>query len=74
MVAYKYEYKDRLSDAIHVIPATPEYTTEIKHLAALAYHVSPEQAEDWFGEDQYKSRIQHFPEGQYIALDNPPAG
>lgn len=71
MVAYKYQYKDRLSaEAIRVIPARPEHTTEIKYLAALAYHAPPEQADDWFGEDQYASRIKHFPEGQYIALDN----
>src|SRR3954465_13243486 len=70
MVAYKFEYKDRLSsDTIHVIPATPEYTTEIKYLAAKAYHVDPQDADVWFGEDQYTSRIKHFPEGQFIALD-----
>jgi hypothetical protein len=70
MVAYKFQYKDRLSsEMIHVIPATPKYTTEIKYLAAAAYRVSPEQADESFGEDQYKSRIKHFPEGQFIALD-----
>ena len=29
-----------------------------------------ELTQDWFGADQYASRIKHYPEGQYIALDN----
>jgi hypothetical protein len=69
MIAYKYQYKDRMS-GISVIPAQSEHTEAIRDLAATAYHVAPELANEWFGADQYQSRIERFPEGQTIALDD----
>ena len=68
MIAYKYQYKDRLS-GISVIPAQPEHTDAIRQLATTAYGVSPELSHEWFGADQYQSRFEHVPEGQTIALD-----
>lgn len=70
MIAYKYEYKDRQTpDSIIVIPAAPEHADEIQQLAGAAYHVTADIAADWFAAEQYRSRINHFPEGQFIALD-----
>ena len=71
VIAYKHEYKDRqMPGTISVIPATAEYAEQIQQLAGEAYHVTPELAAEWFDADQYRSRIAHFPEGQFIALDD----
>jgi len=71
MVAYKYQYKERKTpEAITVIPAAAGHTEQIQNLAGRAYGVDPKDVVEWFGADQYRSRIAHFPEGQFIALDN----
>ena len=71
MIAYKYQYKNRgTPGSISVVPAAIENTEAIQTLAGQAYHVGDELTKDWFGADQYASRIAHYPEGQYIALDN----
>jgi hypothetical protein len=71
MIAYKYQYKDRLTpETISVIPATNEHTPAIQRLAGASYGIAPELVAEWFGADQYQSRIAHFPEGQLVALDN----
>jgi hypothetical protein len=71
MIAYKYEYKDRQTPGtITVIPAKPEHTEQIQSLAGVAYGVDAELEQEWFGADQYRSRIVHFSEGQFIALDD----
>ncbi|HVU14016.1 MAG TPA: hypothetical protein VHD90_22210 [Phototrophicaceae bacterium] len=67
MIAYKFEYKDRQMPEI--IPATTAHLGAIQALAGIAYSVTPEIAADWFGAEQYQSRIDHFPEGQLIALE-----
>ena len=67
MIAYKFEYKDRPMPEI--IPATTAHLQQIQELAGFAYGVTPEIAADWFGTEQYQSRIDHFPEGQLIALE-----
>lgn len=71
MIAYKYQYKDRQTPGtITVLTAAPEHTPAIQRLAALAYGVAPELESEWFGAAQYQSRIAHFPEGQFVALDD----
>ncbi len=67
MIAYKFQYKERPTPEI--IPATDAHLEQIQDLARIAYGVTPEIAADWFGADQYQSRIDHFPEGQLIALE-----
>lgn len=71
MIAYKYQYKNRQTPgSISVIPAAAEHMQDIQHLAGTAYGIARELEAEWFGADQYLSRISHFPEGQFIALDN----
>ncbi len=71
MIAYKYQYKNRLTPGtITVQPAEAENTEAIQYLAGRAYGVAPHLTTEWFGADQYLSRITHFPEGQFVALDN----
>ena len=67
MIAYKFEYKDR--PIPEIIPATAAHLQQIQELAGIAYGVTPEIAADWFAAEQYRSRIEHFPEGQLIALE-----
>lgn len=70
MIAYKYEYKDRqMPETITVIPAAAEHAEQVQMLAGTAYHVAPGEAVDWLGTNEYQSRLQRFPEGQYVALD-----
>ena len=70
MIAYKYQYKNRgTPGTISVVPAEAEYTEAIQTLAGEAYGLDPALTNEWFGADQYASRIEHFPEGQFIALD-----
>lgn len=52
-----------------VQPAAAEHTEAIQALAGVAYGIDAELAKDWFAPAQYRSRIAHFPEGQFIALD-----
>ncbi|MEP7291794.1 MAG: hypothetical protein ABI835_08415 [Chloroflexota bacterium] len=68
MIAHKIEYKER--PQFTVVPATAEHAEAIQNLAGAAYHIDAELAKDWFAAEQYKSRIAHFAEGQFIALDN----
>ena len=71
MLAYKYEYKDRqMPGTISVHPAKAHHTEAIQALAGEAYGVTPEIAADWFAAEQYRSRIEHFPAGQFIALED----
>jgi hypothetical protein len=67
MIARK-QYEEREQFVIQ--PATPEHTEAIQVLAGLAYGIDAELSKDWFAPEQYRSRIDHFPEGQFIALDN----
>lgn len=67
MIARK-QYTER--EQFVVQPAAPEHTEAIQVLAGMAYGIDAELAKDWFAPAQYRSRIAHFPEGQYIALDN----
>ncbi len=67
MVAYKFQYKDRQS--ISVFQATADRADAMEQLAGIAYGIAPELTHEWFPADQYRSRIQHFPEGQFIAVD-----
>ena len=70
MIAHKYQYKDRQKpETMVVIPASAAQAEQIQALAGEAYGISPEAAREWFGADQYRSRIEHFPEGQFVALD-----
>lgn len=71
MIAYEYEYKVRQTPgAISVLPANAHHTEAIQMLAGAAYGVTPEVAADWFAAEQYRSRIEHFPEGQFVALED----
>ncbi len=71
MIAYKYQYKDRQKPGtITVLTAAAEHTPAIQRLATVAYGIAPELESEWFGADQYLSRIKHFPEGQFIARDD----
>lgn len=71
MIAHKYEYKDRQkpeSGAIRVLPATHAHAQEMQQIACMSYNMAPE---DWHYIDveQYHSRIDIFPAGQFVALD-----
>lgn len=71
MIAYKYEYKDRqVPGMISVLPAQSHHTEAIQMLAGQAYGIAPDVAADWFAAEQYHSRIRHFPEGQFVALED----
>jgi hypothetical protein len=71
MIAYKYEYKDRqMPGTISVLTANVHQTEAIQALAGEAYGVAPELAVDWFAAEQYNSRIEHFPEGQLVAVED----
>lgn len=71
MIAYKFEYKDRqMPGTISVLPAQSEQTAQIEILAGEAYGVTPEIAADWFPAAQYGTRIERFPEGQLVAVDD----
>ncbi|MBL8131808.1 MAG: hypothetical protein JNL42_08120 [Anaerolineae bacterium] len=70
MVTYKYQYKDRqMPAAILVAPASKHHAADMQQLAGLAYAVQPEEIEAWFDQDQFRSRIEKFPEGQWIAVE-----
>ena len=68
MIAHKHNYNE--TPQFIVKPATAEHTEAIQHLAGLAYGIDAELAKDWFAAEQYRSRITHFAEGQYVALDD----
>ncbi|MBK8020582.1 MAG: hypothetical protein IPK19_03905 [Chloroflexi bacterium] len=70
MNAHEFQYKERqMPEAILVAPASRRYTPAIQDLAGAAYGVSPELAADWFDPEQFRRRIEVFPEGQWIALE-----
>ena len=68
MIAHKQDFNNKTQFIVK--PATAEHAEAIQHLAGAAYHIDAELAKDWFAPEQYRSRISHFPEGQFIALDN----
>jgi hypothetical protein len=74
MYAYHFEYKPRQSAAltplrvsegakIVVQPTTEPYVEQMNQLQQLIYGYSFDRA------DEFRSQIQVFPEGQFIALD-----
>lgn len=67
MVAHKIHKQE---PTFIVKPAAPEHAEAIQTLAGIAYGIDAELAKDWFAADQYRSRVAHFPEGQYVAIDN----
>jgi len=68
MIAHKHDLNQ--TPRFIVKPAAPEHGEAIQHLAGIAYGIDAEQAKEWFAADQYHSRITHFPEGQFVALDD----
>ncbi len=70
MIAHKHQYKaSPTPETITIVPAAAKYVEQIQALACAAYDIEAERADEWFPLDQYHSRIQHFPEGQTLALD-----
>ena len=69
VIAHKQAYKQRQTDTITVQPATTEQAEALKALAVKAYHTPAELAQDWFSTEEYTSRIERFPEGQFVAVD-----
>ena len=68
MIAHKQDLKRKPKFIVQ--PATADHAEAIQQLAGIAYGIDAELAKDWFAADQYRSRIAHFPEGQFVALDN----
>ena len=69
MVAYKFEYKDRLHDdesPLHIVPTSARYADQIVELTARTYGCS---LEDSYTAEEIRSHVKHFPEGQFTAVD-----
>ena len=69
MIARKQDFNSSRKQQFIVQPATAEYAEAIQNLAGKSYHIDAELAKEWFAAEQYRSRISHFPEGQFVALD-----
>lgn len=70
MIAHKQYNAKPTTDTITVVPAKQMHTVELQYLAALSYDVPREEAEAEFNHALYGSRIDKFPEGQWVAMDN----
>ena len=57
--------------ALAVIPAEPTHADALRALSLSTYHASAEDAVAWFKPDEYLSRMQFFPEGQFVAVHLP---
>lgn len=70
MVTHQFQYKERQKpETILVMPASEQHLDELQALAGEAYNIPQVDIESWFSTDQYRSRIEKFPEGQWIAQD-----
>jgi hypothetical protein len=54
--------------AAAVIPAEPKHARALRALSLQTYHASAKDAAVWFQPEEYLSRIQMFPEGQFVAV------
>lgn len=68
MIAHKHDLNQKPQFVVK--PAQPEHGEAIQQLAGIAYGIDAGQAKEWFAADQYRSRITHFSEGQFVALDD----
>lgn len=66
MIAHNLQYPRIQNDAIVVIPSAPRYADQMIELMCAAYGCSPDET---FSAGQFRSHMQVFPEGQFIALD-----
>lgn len=57
--------------AIAVIPAEHHHAEALRTLSLSTYHTSAEDAELWYKPEEYISRMEFFPEGQFIAMHLP---
>lgn len=57
--------------ALAVIPAEPTHAYAMRALSLTAYYASTEEAALWYKPEEFMSRMQAFPEGQFVAVHLP---
>lgn len=65
MIAYDFK-PVKQDNRIVVIPSSPKYAEQMVELMCATYNCLPEET---FSVEQFRTHMQIFPEGQFIALD-----
>ncbi len=65
MIAHKLKPE---TAAVAVIPAEHKHAQGLSELSFKTYHVAAENKDSWFKPEEYISRINMFPEGQFVAI------
>lgn len=58
-----------IGSQIIITTALPEYAEQMEHLIRINYEIPADEVIDDLGAENFRSHMQIFPEGQFVALD-----